>query len=92
MSIRHSLIVRVLGAALLAAGLGATLADDGTIAVDPSGATDVPGLRAAGDAALPPQSAAHAIGTGAVAAYAINAELSLEPFESEPTLSEADPT
>ena len=72
----------------MAAGLGARLATDGTIEVDASGATSVPGLRAAGDAALPPQSAAHAVGSGALAAYAINAELTFEPFESEPSLDE----
>lgn len=75
----------------IAAALGARIGDDGMIEVDASGGTGVAGLRAAGDAAAPPQSAAHAIGTGALAAYAINAELALEPFESEPSLSEEDP-
>jgi thioredoxin reductase len=73
----------------IALGLGARLAADCTIDVDPSGGTGVHGLRAAGDAALPPQSAAHAVGSGALAAYAINAELAFEPFEGEPSLGEA---
>jgi thioredoxin reductase len=74
----------------IALGLGARMAADCTIDVDPSGGTGVHGLRAAGDAALPPQSAAHAVGSGALAAYAINAELAFEPFESEPRLDEGD--
>ena len=66
----------------IAQQLGATIADDCTIAVDASGGTDVPGLRAAGDCAAPPQSVAASIGSGSIAAYAINAELALERFES----------
>lgn len=75
----------------LAEQLGANLDDQGAIDVDPAGATNVPGVRAAGDAALPPQSVAAALGCGAVAAYAINAELSLEPFEQGASLADADP-
>jgi thioredoxin reductase len=75
----------------LAAQLGANLDDGGAIDVDPAGATNVPGVRAAGDAALPPQSVAAALGCGAVAAYAINAELALEPFEQGSPLADADP-
>ena len=75
----------------LAERLGASLDEAGSIAADPSGATDVAGLRAAGDAALPPQSVAAALGCGAIAAYAINAELALEPFEQGSPVAEADP-
>lgn len=75
----------------LAEQLGANLDGEGAIDVDPAGATNVPGLRAAGDAALPPQSVAAAVGCGAVAAYAINAELALEPFEQGSPLADADP-
>ena len=74
----------------LAQQLGANLNDEGRIDVDPAGATTVPGVRAAGDAALPPQSVAAALGCGAVAAYAINAELALEPFEQGAPLADAD--
>jgi thioredoxin reductase len=80
----------ILGADL-AEQLGANLDDQGAIEVDRAGATNVPGLRAAGDAAQPPQSVANALGCGAVAAYAINAELALEPFEQEAPMAEADP-
>jgi thioredoxin reductase len=75
----------------LATQLGAKLAEEGSIAVDPAGATDVAGLRAAGDAALPPQAVAAALGCGTVAAYAINAELALEPFERGSPVADADP-
>jgi thioredoxin reductase len=75
----------------LAEQLGAKLDNEGGIEVDSAGATNVPGVRAAGDAALPPQSVAAALGCGAVAAYAINAELALEPFEQGAPLADADP-
>jgi thioredoxin reductase len=75
----------------LASQLGAKLDGEGAIAVDPAGATDVAGLRAAGDAALPPQAVAAALGCGTVAAYAINAELALEPFERGSPVADADP-
>ncbi len=75
----------------LASQLGAQLDEEGSIAVDPAGATDVAGLRAAGDAALPPQAVAAALGCGTVAAYAINAELALEPFEQGSPVADADP-
>ena len=74
----------------LASQLGAKLDGEGAIAVDSAGATDVAGLRAAGDAALPPQAVAAAIGCGTVAAYAINAELALEPFEQGSSVANAD--
>ncbi|MDQ3571349.1 MAG: NAD(P)/FAD-dependent oxidoreductase [Actinomycetota bacterium] len=75
----------------LASQLGAGLDDTGAIEVDPAGATKVPGLRAAGDAALPPQAVAAAIGCGTIAAYSINAELALEPFEQGSPVADADP-
>ena len=40
--------------------------------------SSVPGLYAAGDAGMPVQSVAVATGSGARAAYAINAELMME--------------
>ena len=64
-----------------AAELGAELDNKGSVAVDPSGGTGVHGLRVIGDAGSPPQSVAVAIGTGATAAYATNAELALEAYE-----------
>ena len=75
----------------LAGQLGAKLEGKEAIAVDAAGATDVAGLRAAGDAALPPQAVAAALGCGTVAAYAINAELALEPFEQGSPVADADP-
>ena len=59
----------------LAAGLGAELTERGTVAVDAMGATSVPGLYVAGDAAADVQSVAVANASGARAAYAVNVEL-----------------
>lgn len=59
----------------LATGLGAALTETGTVAVDATGLSGVPGLYVAGDAATPVQSVAVASGSGARAAYAINASL-----------------
>jgi thioredoxin reductase len=59
----------------LAVTLGAELTDTGTVAIDPTGQSSVPGLYIAGDAATPVQSVAVATGSGARAAYAINASL-----------------
>ena len=59
----------------LAIQLGAELTELGTIAIDPTGETTVAGLYAAGDAGTPVQSVAVATGSGARAAYAINARL-----------------
>jgi thioredoxin reductase len=59
----------------IAVTLGAVLTDTGTVAIDPTGQSSVPGLYIAGDAATPVQSIAVATGSGARAAYAINASL-----------------
>ena len=66
----------------LAVTLGAELTDTGTVAIDPTGQSSVPGLYVAGDAATPVQSVAVATGSGARAAYAINASLLNELPES----------
>lgn len=77
---RHALFVQpTLSLATdLAPSLGAALTEAGSIEVDETGETTVPGLYAAGDAGAPVQSVAVATGTGARAAYAINASLVLE--------------
>jgi pyruvate/2-oxoglutarate dehydrogenase complex dihydrolipoamide dehydrogenase (E3) component len=59
----------------VAVTLGAELTDAGTVSIDPAGQSSVPGLYIAGDAATPVQSVAVATGSGARAAYAINASL-----------------
>ncbi len=59
----------------LAVALGAELSDTGTVAIDPSGQSSVSGLYVAGDAVTPVQSVAVAAGSGARAAYALNASL-----------------
>ena len=48
----------------LAVTLGAELTDNGTVAIDPTGQSNVPGLYIAGDAATPVQSVAVAAGSG----------------------------
>jgi thioredoxin reductase len=70
-------------AADLGPALGAELTDAGTIRVDQTGQTSIGGLYAAGDAATPVQSVAVATGSGARAAYAINAGLAAEPTRTE---------
>ncbi len=62
----------------LAVTLGAELTDTGTVAIDPAGQSSVSGLYIAGDAATPVQSVAVATGSGARAAYAVNASLLTE--------------
>ncbi len=62
----------------LAVSLGAELTETGTVAVDPTGESGVPGLYVAGDAATPVQSVAVAAGSGARAAYAMNASLATD--------------
>ena len=62
----------------IALSLDVELTDAGTIAVDSTGRTSVVGVYAAGDAATPVQSVAVAAGSGARAAYALNAGLALE--------------
>lgn len=59
----------------LAAALGAGLADDGTLPVDPHQRTDVPGLYAAGDVVLGLDQISHAVGAGGVAATAIRNDI-----------------
>jgi thioredoxin reductase len=59
----------------LAVTLGADLTEAGAVAVDPAGQSSIEGLYAAGDAATAVQSVAVAAGSGARAAYAINASL-----------------
>jgi thioredoxin reductase len=59
----------------LAIALGADLTDSGSVAVDATGQTSVSGLYVAGDAGATVQSVAVAAGSGARAAYAINASL-----------------
>ena len=59
----------------------------GSVETDAAGQTSVPGLYAAGDAGSTVQSVAVATGSGARAAYAINAELAMEdtvplPFQA----------
>lgn len=63
----------------LAVGLGAELAENGLVATEQGGATSVPGLHVAGDAAAgQPQSVAIAIGSGFAVAAVINADLARE--------------
>ena len=62
----------------LARSLGCRLHDDGSIAVDPSQATTVDGVYAAGNCADPRALVPAAAGSGATAAVAINARLSVE--------------
>jgi thioredoxin reductase len=77
---RHALFVQpsLSLATDLAAHLGASLTDTGAVETDATGQSGVPGLYAAGDAGAAVQSVAVATGTGARAAYAINAELVME--------------
>ncbi len=77
---RHALFIQpqLSLASDLAASLGADMTDSGSVGVDPAGQTAITGLYAAGDAGTPVQSVAVAAGSGARAAYAINAELALD--------------
>jgi thioredoxin reductase len=59
----------------LAERLGCELDDAGTIMVDDDGRTSVPGMFAAGDAALKKKAVSLAAASGARAAFAINVEL-----------------
>jgi thioredoxin reductase len=61
----------------LAASLGAEHNETGTVATDTAGLSTVPNLYVAGDAATAVQSVAVAAGSGARAAYAMNAELAI---------------
>jgi thioredoxin reductase len=81
---RHALFIQpqLSLASDLAASLRADLTEAGTVSVDPTGQSSIPGLYAAGDAATAVQSVAVATGSGARAAYAINAELALDPGQA----------
>ena len=77
---RHALFIqpKLALASDLAVSLGAALTDVGSVDTDAAGQTSVRGLYAAGDAGSTVQSVAVATGSGARAAYAINAELAME--------------
>ena len=77
---RHALFIQpeLALASDLAASLGAALTEVGSVETDAAGQTSVRGLYAAGDAGSTVQSVAVATGSGARAAYAINAELVME--------------
>ena len=77
---RHALFIhpKLSLASDVAISLGAELTEMGSVETDAVGSTSVPGLYAAGDAGTVPQSVAVATGSGARAAYAINAELAIE--------------
>ena len=72
---RHALFIqpKLALASDLAASLGAALTEVGSVETDAAGQTSVRGLYAAGDAGSTVQSVAVATGSGARAAYAINA-------------------
>jgi thioredoxin reductase len=77
---RHALFIQpeLALASDLAVSLGAALTEVGSVETDAAGQTTVRGLYAAGDAGSTVQSVAVATGSGARAAYAINAELAME--------------
>jgi thioredoxin reductase len=77
---RHALFIQpeLALASDLAVSLGAALTEVGSVETDAAGQTSVRGLYAAGDAGSTVQSVAVATGSGARAAYAINAELAME--------------
>jgi thioredoxin reductase len=77
---RHALFIqpKLALASDLAVSLGAALTEIGSVETDAAGQTSVRGLYAAGDAGSTLQSVAVATGSGARAAYAINAELAME--------------
>jgi thioredoxin reductase len=84
--IRHALFIRpdLSLTTGLAASLGAALTEVGSVETDASGQSSVPGLYSAGDAGTPVQSVAVATGSGARAAYAMNAELMMEDTGPSP--------
>jgi thioredoxin reductase len=63
----------------LAAQLGLELTDHGTVQADPTGATSVPGVYAAGDVAVSPQQVAIALGSGHMAGISVVKQLVLGP-------------
>ena len=83
---RHALFIRpdLSLTSDLAVSLGAALTEVGSVDTDASGQSSVPGLYAAGDAGMPVQSVAVATGSGARAAYSINAELMMEDTAPPP--------
>ena len=89
--VRHALFIqpKLALASDLAMSLGATLTDVGSIETDAAGQTSVRGLYAAGDAGSTVQSVAVATGSGARAAYAINAELAMEDTAPSAVLARA---
>lgn len=76
----------------LARRLGCQLNDNGSIAVDPSQATTVDRVYAAGNCADPRALVPAAAGSGATAAVAINARLSVEDADHAVTSSRAPTT
>jgi thioredoxin reductase len=74
---RHALFIQpeLSLASEIAPSLGAGLTETGAVHTDETGLTTVPGLYAAGDAGTEVQSVAVATGSGARAAYALNADL-----------------
>src|SRR5215203_5916104 len=76
----------------LARSLGCRLHDDGSIAVDPSQATTVDGVYAAGNCADPRALVPAAAGSGATAAVAVNARLSVEDADHAVTRARAPAT
>jgi thioredoxin reductase len=77
---RHALFIQpeLALASDLAVSLGAALTEVGSVETDAAGQTSARGRYAAGDAGSTVQSVAVAAGSGARAAYAINAELAME--------------
>ena len=69
----------------LAERLGAELTEPGFVATEMGGATSVPGLHVAGDAAVAPQSVAVAIGSGSAAAAVINHALAYADADAAAT-------
>jgi thioredoxin reductase len=76
----------------VASRLGCRLHDDGSIAVDPSQATTVDRVYAAGNCADPKALVPAAAGSGATAAVAVNARLSVEDADHAVTRARAPTT
>lgn len=77
---RHALFIQpdLSLASDLAVSLGAALTGGGSVETDEAGQSTVPGLYVAGDAGAEVKSVAIATGSGARAAYALNAGLALD--------------
>ena len=65
--------------------LGCEMSDTGVVVVDMFGATNVPGVYSAGDAASRLHQAIAAASSGSMAAAAINSQLNLEAWQSKGT-------